>query len=166
MAQHFMNVAARLPDKSEKFSLLPPSSLYLLAAPSTPDQAIVEIEQKLDAGERLQTARVAQIIGLAREQAQRTAPAARPALNDAERQRVRRLAQRLADVARRLEGRPAKDWAVLFGDRRLARVRGSLVELLQEVQELLGEPPYVAPSPDFGDRDSDSAAEILPTDPA
>jgi hypothetical protein len=38
MAQHFVNVRERLGPKSEKFSVLPPSSLYLLAAPSTPDE--------------------------------------------------------------------------------------------------------------------------------
>ena len=39
MAQHFVNVRERLGPKSEKFSVLPPSTLYMLAAPSTPDSA-------------------------------------------------------------------------------------------------------------------------------
>jgi hypothetical protein len=53
MAQHFVNVRERLGPKSEKFSVLPPSTLYLLAAPSTPDAAIAQVEARIDAGERL-----------------------------------------------------------------------------------------------------------------
>jgi hypothetical protein len=53
MAQHFVNVRERLGPKSEKFSVLPPSTLYLLAAPSTPDEAIAVVEERIDAGDRL-----------------------------------------------------------------------------------------------------------------
>jgi hypothetical protein len=53
MAQHFVNVRERLGPKSEKFSVLPPSTLYLLAAPSTPDAAIEVVEERIDAGDRL-----------------------------------------------------------------------------------------------------------------
>ena len=58
MAQHFVNVRERLGAKSEKFSVLPPSTLYMLAAPSTPDEAITSVEERLDAGERLTVAAV------------------------------------------------------------------------------------------------------------
>ena len=151
MAQHFMNVAARLLGKSEKFSLLPPSSLYLLAAPATPDQAIVEIEQKLDAGERLQATQVTQIIELVRQQIRPIAPTARPALDNASRRRARRLANRLAAVARQLEGRAVQDWRLLFDDQRLARAQRGLVELLEEVQALLEDAPLPSPSADEND---------------
>ena len=62
MAQHFVNVRERLGPKSEKFSVLPPSTLYLLAAPSTPDQAISLVEQRIDAGDRVSVAHVQRTI--------------------------------------------------------------------------------------------------------
>jgi hypothetical protein len=66
MAQHFVNVRRRLGPKSEKFSVLPPSTLYLLAAPSTPDTAIIEIEQQLDAGRRISVTVVQETIRTAK----------------------------------------------------------------------------------------------------
>ena len=62
MAQHFVNVRERLGPKSEKFSVLPPSTLYLLAAPSTPDEAITLVEERIDAGDRLSVAHVQRTI--------------------------------------------------------------------------------------------------------
>ena len=62
MAQHFVNVRERLGPKSEKFSVLPPSTLYLLAAPSTPDEAIAVVEERIDAGDRLSVAHVQRTI--------------------------------------------------------------------------------------------------------
>ena len=62
MAQHFVNVRERLGPKSEKFSVLPPSTLYLLAAPSTPDQAITIVEERIDAGDRVSVAHVQRTI--------------------------------------------------------------------------------------------------------
>jgi hypothetical protein len=62
MAQHFVNVRERLGPKSEKFSVLPPSTLYLLAAPSTPDEAITLVEDRIDKGDRLSVAHVQRTI--------------------------------------------------------------------------------------------------------
>lgn len=62
MAQHFVNVRERLGPKSEKFSVLPPSTLYMLAAPSTPDQAISLVEERIDAGDRVSVAHVQRTI--------------------------------------------------------------------------------------------------------
>lgn len=62
MAQHFVNVRERLGPKSEKFSVLPPSTLYLLAAPSTPDEAIAVVEERIDAGDRLSVSHVQRTI--------------------------------------------------------------------------------------------------------
>lgn len=62
MAQHFVNVRERLGPKSEKFSVLPPSTLYLLAAPSTPDEAIEIVEERIDKGDRLSVAHVQRTI--------------------------------------------------------------------------------------------------------
>ena len=148
MAQHFMNVATRLLDKSEKFSLLPPSSLYLLAAPTTPDQAIVEIEQKLDAGERLQARQVTRIVTLVREQLAPETPPTRPELDDEDRARAERLERRLAKIANQLGGRTGRDWRLLFDDRRLAHAQREVVALLEAVQGLLHD---AEPGPDADD---------------
>jgi len=138
MAQHFMNVATRLLDKSEKFSHLPPSSLYLLAAPTTPDLAIIEVEQKLDAGARLRIAEVTLIVESARMLAQ-PLPEFPPLDADA-RHRGQRLARRLEDTLQRLEGYTVKDWSVVVGDRRLSHVRRLLTEMLEDVQTLVFSP--------------------------
>jgi hypothetical protein len=50
-ARNFMYVAERLFPKSEKFSVLPASVLYELAAPSTAETVIAQAEEKLDSGE-------------------------------------------------------------------------------------------------------------------
>jgi hypothetical protein len=158
MAQRFMNVAQRLMGKSDKFSLLPPSALYLLAAPSTPDRAIREIEQKLDAGKVVRTADVAEIVASAREDVFPSPSRPPVVLSEADRRRARRLARRLADAAARLEGRGLEDWAALMADRRLSRVHATLVEMLEDVQELLIEPRFAAASPlpdDLGDGGND-----------
>ncbi len=49
-ARHFINVATRFSDKYQKFGNLKPSALYALAAPSTPDDAIAEVETHLANG--------------------------------------------------------------------------------------------------------------------
>lgn len=50
MARNFMNVALRLGDKTEKFSVLPVSSLYELAAPSTVYEVIQQVEGEIETG--------------------------------------------------------------------------------------------------------------------
>lgn len=153
MAQHFMNVAARLQAKSEKFSHLPPSTLYLLAAPTTPDEAIRVVEERLDAGDRPQLARVARIVELSR-QAQRAAPSAVPPAPPSAAQTVpgalageveavlaALLAEALAEALARLDGdlggaAPAQLWADLFHNRELSRVRDQLAGLLDQVRAL------------------------------
>jgi hypothetical protein len=48
-AQNFMNVTNRLGGKSEMISLLPPTVVYALAAPSTPDDVrahVLELAEK------------------------------------------------------------------------------------------------------------------------
>ncbi len=49
-ARHFINVATRFSDKYQKFGNLKPSALYALAAPSTPDDAIVEVQARIANG--------------------------------------------------------------------------------------------------------------------
>jgi len=58
MARHWMATAERFGDKSEKFSDLPLSALYQLAAPSTPEAAVAEVEAKIAKGERPKLAEV------------------------------------------------------------------------------------------------------------
>jgi hypothetical protein len=74
MAQHFVNVRERLGPKSEKFSVLPPSTLYLLAAPSTPDQAITIVEERIDAGDRVSVAHVQRTIAEQKKLVRQGAP--------------------------------------------------------------------------------------------
>lgn len=50
MARNFMNVAIRLGDKTEKFSVLPVSALYELAAPSTTPEVIEQVEGEIETG--------------------------------------------------------------------------------------------------------------------
>lgn len=50
MARNFMNVALRLGDKTEKFSVLPVSALYELAAPSTVYEVIQQVEGEIETG--------------------------------------------------------------------------------------------------------------------
>lgn len=53
MAQRFMNVATRFkPDKLSDLTIAP-SALYLLAAPSTPDEAVDEALERAEAGESI-----------------------------------------------------------------------------------------------------------------
>ncbi len=61
-ARNFINVATRFADKSSKFEDLKPSALYMLAAPSTPDDAIVEVETLIAAGSIPTVAETKQII--------------------------------------------------------------------------------------------------------
>lgn len=153
MAQHFMNVATRLQAKSEKFSHLPPSTLYLLAAPTTPDEAIRVVEERLDAGDRPQLARVARIVELSK-QAQRTpsspAPAPPPAapLSATQAGTLARevqaamalvLEDALAQALARLDSipgdkQPGELWGELFHNREYSRVRNEVAALLRQVQ--------------------------------
>ncbi|MCB0081606.1 MAG: hypothetical protein KDE47_11775 [Caldilineaceae bacterium] len=53
LPQMWMAAAERLGGKSENFSQLPASALYLLGASSTPEEAVEAIEERIDAGEQL-----------------------------------------------------------------------------------------------------------------
>lgn len=155
MAQHFMNVATRLRAKSEKFSHLPPSSLYLLAAPSTPDAAIQAVEAKLDAGDRLAVAHIYRIVeqsklaqrGTPGDSVAGAAPRPTPATQagvlarEVEAALAGLLEEVLADALARLNGEPgsaspAQVWADLFHNSEFSRVRNEVAALLKQVQAL------------------------------
>lgn len=150
MAQHFMNVATRLQAKSEKFSLLPPSTLYLLAAPTTPETAIRTVEAQIDAGERPQWASVARIVELSK-QAQRTPPAPLPAAQpetpvgalarEVQAAMAIVLEDTLTQALAHLDSipgdkKPGELWGVLFHNSEYSRVRNELAALLRQVQAL------------------------------
>jgi len=68
-AYRFISVAERLSGKSfDIMSKLPPTTLYMLAAPSTPDLAIEAIEAKVIAGEPVRVSTVRQAIAQARRE--------------------------------------------------------------------------------------------------
>lgn len=159
MAQRFVGVSERLGGKSDKLSLLPPSTLYLLAAPSTPDEAIQTVERKLDAGERIRVAMVRQAIEEAKRQ---SVPASQMIIDgtvlereiadvrSADTVEVERRAtavgldQLLSQVVRMLEGGPVKDWALLLHNDALGDVRRELIRLRGELrsQVLNPQPPF------------------------
>lgn len=61
-AVNFIRVADRFSGKSEMISDLTPTALYALAAPSTPEDAIIEVEQHIAAGNPPTVAQTKQII--------------------------------------------------------------------------------------------------------
>lgn len=61
-AQNFMAVDNRLSGKNAKFAFLDPSALYLLAAPSTPEQAVTAVEEQLSEGQTPSYTQVRQVI--------------------------------------------------------------------------------------------------------
>jgi hypothetical protein len=141
MAQRFVNVYARLGAKTDIMSVLPPTTLYLLAAPSTPDEAIQAVEQQLDRGERISVATVQRLINDAKQQVQSQvvdpfpageASGAPPLVNGADparSQAAQRLATALANVIELLSGQPAEDWALLFRTDELRRLCNELIRL-------------------------------------
>lgn len=133
MAQHFMNVASRLLPKSEKFSLLSPSALYLLAAPSTPSTAIAEVEQLLAAGEHLPLRNVAQIVDAARAEVKGGDPTRPPTLPPRDAERVIALSLHLEKAVKQLDRKTLDAWYDIMGDRRLAKAHRTLQRLLGEL---------------------------------
>lgn len=61
-AQNFMAVDNRLSGKNAKFAFLDPSALYLLAAPSTPEEAVTAVEDQLSGGQTPSYTQVRQVI--------------------------------------------------------------------------------------------------------
>lgn len=65
-ARNFINVATRFNGKFQNFGNLKPSALYMLAAPSTPDEAVAEVETHLANGYTPTVAETKQIIATVR----------------------------------------------------------------------------------------------------
>ena len=70
-AQNYMLAAERFGDKSEIISLLPPATVYALAAPSTPEPVRVEVMRRLSLGERLKAAEVGAMVKAGRGETRR-----------------------------------------------------------------------------------------------
>lgn len=148
MAQHFVNVRERLGPKSEKFSVLPPSTLYMLAAPSTPDAAIAQVEAHLAREGRVTVRTVQHVIAAAKAQSipeMLDEADLRLSAYNAEQAAVRRLERALTDAILLLSGPSARDWAMLFGDGDeagdLARVRDEALALREAVRRRTASSP-------------------------
>lgn len=144
MAQRFMNVSERLGPKSDKLSVLPPSTLYLLAAPSTPDEAIAKVEEQIINGRRISVDLVQRIIYAAKQSAQ-----AQPApieidgevissvhINSGAELRqatIQRLERTLTTVIELLEGPADTDWVALFQTDAVKRLRDEVRRLQQQM---------------------------------
>ncbi len=145
MAQHFVNVRLRLGPKSEKFSVLPPSTLYLLAAPSTPDTAILQIEEQLDAGRRISVSVVQETIRTAKRSLVPPEPGPPTTIEGAVTRRERppqptpaelALLSRALDDALAALGEPAASvYLALMDDGDLAALRKDLRSLRLRVAE-------------------------------
>ena len=138
MAQRFVGVYERLGAKSDIMSVLPPTTLYLLAAPSTPDQAIASVEQQLDAGEHIGVAAVQRVIADAKQQVRAPAAVAMKAAgngagalppNPEEMQTIQHVDQLLATLIELLNPQIMADWSLLFGSDDLSHVRAEIVRL-------------------------------------
>jgi hypothetical protein len=140
MAQRFVNVYERLGTKSDIMSVLPPTTLYLLAAPSTPDEAIAAVENQLDAGERIRVANVQRTIADAKQKAKEqisdglvvegeiTGGGVADRESSARAAAAQRLDQVLSTVIALLSGE-IEGWAMRFQSDELSRVRDEVVRL-------------------------------------
>ena len=78
-AQNYMLAADRFGSTPEIISLLPPATVYALAAPSTPEPVRAEVVRRLTQGERLLPAEVGAMVRAGREAGRRDKGAARVA---------------------------------------------------------------------------------------
>jgi hypothetical protein len=141
MAQRFVSVYERLGAKSDIMSDLPPTTLYLLAAPSTPDEAIETVEKQLDTGDRISVAYVQRVITEARQKARQPTPdgpMVEGVVTDSQngaaaivdrKKVVQRLDDVLASVVMLLGEQAVADWDALLQTDDLRRVRAELMRL-------------------------------------
>jgi hypothetical protein len=112
-AERYMDAARRLADKSDIVSVLQPTTVYQLAAKSTPEATRVDIVERLEKGETLSAGDIAGQIAQAKhdkaeaERLAKTPPATlkRQRLNK-EHQEKKRAAERLACEERQKKRRP------------------------------------------------------------
>ena len=139
MAQRFVSVYDRLGVKSDIMSVLPPTTLYMLAAPSTPDEAIEDIEEQIETGERLSVSYVQSVISDAKKRKAHTV--AGTVISS----RIVETNVDTAEAAGRLENvltqafdlfsdQAGDDWSALFRNSELTRVRNEIYQLREEVR--------------------------------
>jgi hypothetical protein len=140
MAQRFVNVYARLGFKSDKLSVLPPSTLYLLSAKSTPDTVIEDIEKQIDAGERLSVAYVEQTIAEAKSRIKPTSEAViegEVVLDEESLVKARHLDEALSQTVELLKGAPLREWKTIFHDDELRDIHKELIALHKRLRRRL-----------------------------
>jgi hypothetical protein len=119
-AQNYMSAAA-LASKCETVSVLRPKTLYLLAAPATPEPVRQAVIDRFNAGEVIPDRAIKEMVNDARYEAQETARKA---------ERAARLSK-LSPSARRSRAQREKEWA----ERDAERERGRL-EIETNTQEV------------------------------
>ena len=129
-AQHMMNVAAAFGCESEKFSLLPDSALYKLAAPSTPQAAIAQIKQQIESGQRLKLDQIEKIIATERDSVRAQAAAVKEAarrakLTEEERKAEDTQAKRRLTIAQKKAAENEKEEAWHASQRAKYQKRGT-----------------------------------------
>lgn len=141
MAQRFMNVSDRLGAREPILVRLAPTILYQLAAPSTPDEAIEEVQERLESDEAISVAYVQSVIKSAKERHKQAAPStviiegevlsrdgvSREELN--RRAQLQRLHQALEALVKQLDTTLLDDWQALFADEELSRLRQETLRL-------------------------------------
>jgi hypothetical protein len=145
MAQRFVNVYERLGAKSDIMSVLPPTTLYLLAAPSTPEQAITSVEKQLGAGVRIGVATVQRVIADAKQQARSAVLAdvlidsadgeVLPTPSGEQKQAAQRVEQVLATLVDLLNDQAVADWSLLFASDDLRSMRAQIMRLQRTLHE-------------------------------
>lgn len=134
-AQNFMQAATRLGHKSEIVSHLPPTTLYQLAAPSTPAPVRQQIVERIEAGEPLSPRQIESIVYEARIQVRQERAEAK--LTPDERSR-RAKSKRDAEARRRREH---EKWQ-REQEERMARKRAIAAELAGILAPLLNDETY------------------------
>ncbi|MCB0190058.1 MAG: DUF3102 domain-containing protein [Caldilineaceae bacterium] len=148
MAQHFMNVADRLGTREKVLVGLSPTTLYQLAAPSTPDEAIEEVQDRLETGETISVTYVQSVIKRAKERKKQQTPGtmtiegevlSSDGVSREERDRRakgQRIEQVLALMLRQLDVPLLDDWHELFDNEELHRLRKETAQLQQKLLAL------------------------------
>ncbi len=127
---------------------LPPSTVYLLAAPSTPDEVIEDIEQQIEAGETLTVSHVQRIISEAKKRKTRskddvntvegTVISSRVVDADVDTTEVaNRLENVLTQVFDLLSEQEGDDWSALFHNSKLTRFRNEIYQFREELRSKL-----------------------------
>lgn len=135
-ARRYMMAATEFGDKTDIVSDLPPTALYKLAAPSTPEPIREEVIQRLEAGERLGLKEVEDRLWLAREADKKAREEAR--LTPRQRTYRKKVKQKADEEHAKLqeEGRRRRaqiEVAVLFLQERLGGELSDFIALLDKI---------------------------------